>query len=253
MSSDDKGRIVWRDIALSPVFILIFFVPAFFALNYFFIFNWNSSYWLNNVIYIILLGVMLILMISSFIKLKHKPKRSYLKFLIVALCIFAVIYLVPRYLMNNRPELLNNSVNGFIATILLEIIFIIAILGAVRIRASYITEKGIRIGNDYPKNEEDIILKQKAEFIPWNSIKELKIKERHNQVNLLYYLYIKTKENTEFTSRLVRVKKFETTLRSLHKEKLLAKDYKYSKLKNANIPFEQKEKLADKMGEEDGV
>jgi len=250
--ADMRGKILWRDLPLVQGIIIFFFIPAFIALNYSFIFHRTDSYWLNNIIYVFLTGFGLLLLLSSF--KKHQPKRSYLKFFIIMITFYAILIFVPKYLETAYPNLVVNSINGTISSIMLNIFIIIALISAIRIKSSYITENGIRIGNDYLKNDEDIRIKQHPKFIEWTNIKELKIKEKPNGVNLTYYLCIKTKNNnTNYTSRLIRIKKFESTLKILHKDKMLVKDFKYSKLRDSNIPFEEKERQADKLEKEDRI
>ena len=111
-----------------------------------------------------------------------------------------------------------------------------------RLRFNYIQKDGIRVGNVYYKNHKDIFLKQEPIFIPWRSIKKIKLVSKvylgsvygsslHN------FLIADTQNNKRYECAIYDYMGFIESIKKLGKSCLFAKDSKYthiSKIKSDN-------------------
>ena len=126
--------------------------------------------------------------------------------------------------------------SDFFPSIIAIIICLIFIYILIRTRLTYITNKGISIGNAQDDNYEKLKLK-KTVFIYWKNIKEIKIVRhevgRMGWVALKQFLVIKTKEGKTYESFIANYKGFIKIMKKLNKAHLFSKDSKYQELINS--------------------
>lgn len=115
-----------------------------------------------------------------------------------------------------------------VIAILFSIFFIVNII---RTKLTYITNKGIRIGNAPDDNYEHFILNKKSNFILWSEIKSItiarKVVRRPLWAELMPYLIIRTKSNKIYESFLGNPKGFLNIIKKSGKDNLLAKNSYY--------------------------
>ncbi|HLC65660.1 MAG TPA: hypothetical protein VJI46_06075 [Candidatus Nanoarchaeia archaeon] len=101
-----------------------------------------------------------------------------------------------------------------------------------RLRFSYVTSKGIRVGNAYFKHGSDIVLKQKPVFLFWGDIKDIRVVNKEYPGNiygshLVHFLQVKTKHNESYECTLLDYKGFIGTVVRLKKTGLFSKKSRY--------------------------
>lgn len=114
----------------------------------------------------------------------------------------------------------------FSRMVILPLIPLLLLLLVLRIKLTYVTENGIRIGNA-PNGEYYSIKLSKSKFIIWREIKTVQIyKKTVKQPLMLDYqnfLLIKTKNTQIYESFVANPKGFIQTLKKLNKHHLLTK------------------------------
>jgi len=148
-----------------------------------------------------------------------KKKKLSLIFIIILFFFFLILFF-----KNNTIESRYSFINFFFLVLLLPLIFLIPIL---RIRLSYLTNKGLRIGNAPDDNFFSYYLKHPPIFLPWEHIKHIKIKNkviRHGPSCLKKeFLIIKDTEGKEYECYLSDSKGLVDALKKVSKENLLKK------------------------------
>jgi hypothetical protein len=90
-------------------------------------------------------------------------------------------------------------------------------------------------------------------FIGWEEIKEINIIERESEGALHKIAYILLLSNTEYKFFISNWKGFEKAIRSLGKEHLLKKDFKYSKIIDLNISDKEREKRFEELNKKEEI
>ena len=111
------------------------------------------------------------------------------------------------------------------------IVFIFFIYQTFRIKLTYITNDGIRIGNAPDHKYTCLKLKQKPIFLEWGQIKQINIVNHAILVKyfsiLKPFIIVKTNNRKKYECFLAQPKGFVKALKSINRQHLLSKDSKY--------------------------
>ena len=122
------------------------------------------------------------------------------------------------------------SDNILTRTMILPIIPLLLLVFILRIRFTYVSDNGIRIGNAR-NGEYDYIKISKPIFIKWNEIKNIKIYKKPIKQPLMLdyqsFLMIRTFSQDKYESFIAQPDGFIQALKKLKKGYLLAKDSKH--------------------------
>ncbi len=148
---------------------------------------------------------------------KHSKKRIYLiSFLILLITGF---YLVLQAYRDSKVN--SKLINGLI----LVTISSFFLFNLVRTKLTYITNKGIKIGNAIDDEYIHLSLKNKSVYLEWSSISSLHISKREVKrptfITLINYLEIKNVSGNIYTTFIADPKGFINTLKNLKKYNLV--------------------------------
>jgi len=151
---------------------------------------------------------------------------SYLRIFFIFLCLISLIYAVIIIVQNSST---NFFLNITFSTYMTYILILLFTFNLFRMKLSYTTNQGIRIGNTPDTHYVTIKLKQKPRFFRWEEIDYLKIVGRQiwrafgGRYNVLI---LKTKSGKKYECLIARPQKFINKLSEINKKNLL----------NTNIP-----------------
>lgn len=177
-------------------------------------------------------GLISLSLVVSFIilfKKGRKIKRGnvlYFKYILL----FLGLPITLSFLLPNSSFLIKTIL--YLGVTALVLLLLLVSFMWMRVKLTYITKEGIRIGNAYFNCGNDIILRQKPTFLKWGKIKSLKIKGRVSLggISILNdYLVLETVEGRKFECFLNKPNDFLKTIKTLGKSNLFSKDSKYIK------------------------
>lgn len=128
-----------------------------------------------------------------------------------------------------------NNLFSFYLGVLFILLFLFWLFNTIiRAKLTYITRKGIRIGNMPSHTYEFFFLKKNAMFLGWEKIKQVGIIRRVVRVKhysvLKDFIVIKTKDGKKYECFLAQPKGFISALKSIKKYHLLSKESKYREI-----------------------
>ena len=154
--------------------------------------------------------------------------RHIKKFIYITLVLFILLfflYISFDHLVN--PEL---SLSYFSITIILTF-FLLFLIHIFRVRLTFISLDGIRLGNAPDDSYEKFKLHQKSINIYWNEIKSIRIIgrqiKRPTYIDIINILIISTKKGIKYESFIAQPKGFVKTIKAFKKGHLFVKDSKY--------------------------
>ncbi len=125
-------------------------------------------------------------------------------------------------------DLTFSKIYNTVLMIVFGLFWIYIFLGLFLPSATFITRKGIRIGNIPNDVYSTIRIKQKPTLIEWNKIKEIRVirKEvRHNFILVLRnFLVVVTSDRKKYQTFLANHEGFKEALKKLNKSHLLKKE-----------------------------
>ena len=156
-----------------------------------------------------------------------------------------VLFLIMFFFFSDIEYIQENKFFVLIATLALFGFLIIHN----RINYCEITSEGIILGEPF-FNWKGLFFLNKKEFVKWNIIKKIYSVERQKKMgkvaDLIYLLTIETELGSKHCT-IMDKNGFEKALKKLHKEDILFRDYKYSKILDADISDSERERLIEKL------
>ena len=128
--------------------------------------------------------------------------------------------------------------SGVLFLLILYSIPLYYLINTMRMKLTYITKDGIRIGNSPEESYQTLRLMEQPKFIKWNEISNVKIigreVKRPVSVRVINILVIKTNNGKKLECFIAQPKGFVNALKDLKKYTFLTKDSKYFDLLKKN-------------------